>query len=312
MSVPVHRNNDRRSCGARTRVQGQSTVYVNNQLASVQGDPNTHGGGSLRASVNDGTVFINNKKLVLKGSEASRDRKAGFLRSRSHKRPRAIQASPNVFACGGGSGGSGFVGSPDEEIQDPVGSDLYPDPNAETTAGDGTELPRPITDSEYDPSLFSEADQARIAELENDPQWQAKLTEMEAKYPGLDRNQLYEIMNGESNFNPQAVNGNTGATGLFQFMPQSASELGYNTDQIYNMSPSQQLEVYDQYLGRWGYSADNHLGIMQAAPAYASRPANSVIYPVGSRAWEQNPGWRPSDGGHITVGSINEYYSGSA
>jgi soluble lytic murein transglycosylase-like protein len=217
-----------------------------------------------------------------------------------------------VFACGGGSGGS-HGGSPDEALPDPTGSDLYTDPDAE--AGDGTPLPRPITDPDgedsFDASEFSEADQARIAELEADPEWQAKITEMETKYPGLTRAELYDIINGESNFKPDARNP-SGASGLFQFMPQSASELGYNTDQIAQMSPTQQLNVYDEYLDRWNYSGDNHLGMMQAAPAFASRGGGSVIYPVGSAAHAQNPGWRPSGGGHITVQSINDYYNRSS
>jgi hypothetical protein len=285
---------------------------VNNLLASVQGDKNTHGKGDLSASINDGTVWINNRKVVLKGSAATPDSK--YPRSGSpHNNPKAVGSSPNVFACGGGSGGS-HAGSPDEAFPDPSGSDLYPgtpDSNAQT--GDGTPLPRPYTDPDgedsFDQSEFSEADQTSIAELENDPEWQAKLTEMEAKYPGLDRAQLYDIINGESNFNPQARNADTEASGLFQFMPVPASEIGYNVDQIAQMSPVQQLNVYDEYLDRWNYNGNNHLGMMQAAPAYASRSAGSVIYPVGSAAHRQNPGWRPAGGGHITVQSINDYYN---
>lgn len=102
MSVPVHRNGDGRSRGARTIVVGQSNVYVNNKLASVQGDPNTHGNGKLRASVNDGTVFINNRKVVLKGSSATPDRHRHLFRHpRGHRNPAAVAGSPNVFACGG-------------------------------------------------------------------------------------------------------------------------------------------------------------------------------------------------------------------
>ena len=312
MNTPVHRNTDSRSCTAKTIVSGQANVYVNNLLASVQGDRNTHGDGALGATINDGTVWINNKKLVLKGSNASPDMLCA-PQGGQHCNPKSVGASPDVYACGGGSGGS-YGGSPDEAFSDPSGSDLYPGTaDSSAQAGDGTPLPRPYTDPDgedsFDQSDYSAADQTSIAELENDPEWQAKLTEMEAKYPGLDRAQLYDIINGESNFNPQARNGNTDASGLFQFMPVPASEIGYNVDQIAQMSPVQQLNVYDEYLDRWNYNGDNHLGMMQAAPAYASRSAGSVIYPVGSAAHRQNPGWRPANGGHITVQSINDYYN---
>lgn len=142
--------------------------------------------------------------------------------------------------------------------------------------------------------------------LKNDPEFQAKLNEMKGKYPGLTDQQIYNVIGGESGFNFKAVNGQSGATGAFQFIPSTASSLGYSTADIQNMSPAQQLGVYDKYLSTNGYKG-GALGIMQAAPAYASKPSNFEVYPVGSKAWAQNPGWRGSDG-KITVASINRYY----
>ena len=46
----IHRNTDPRACGATTIVSGQSTVYANDKLISVNGDPNSHGGGALAAA----------------------------------------------------------------------------------------------------------------------------------------------------------------------------------------------------------------------------------------------------------------------
>lgn len=164
---------------------------------------------------------------------------------------------------------------------------------------------------EVDLSQFTPQQQAEIQQLESDPAWSSQLDSMEAKY-NLDRTELYQIMRGESSFNPQAVNTTTGASGYFQFMPDTARELGYSTSQIRQMSPAQQLQVYDQYLSRWNYSGSNSLGIMQAAPAYASRTGNDVVYEVGSAAWRQNPGWQSAGGGPVTVESINNYYRGLA
>jgi hypothetical protein len=99
---PVHRNTDLRDCTAKTVVVGQSSVFVNNLLVSVKDDPNTHLKGELLATINPGTVFINNKEMVVQGSDAKPD-KSG------HTNPKAIQGSPNVFAFDGGSaGGSSF------------------------------------------------------------------------------------------------------------------------------------------------------------------------------------------------------------
>jgi len=145
--------------------------------------------------------------------------------------------------------------------------------------------------------------------LENDAAFQAKLDEMIQKYPGLTKQEIYKIIKGESGFNTQAVN-ESGATGLFQLMPDSAKDIGYTTAQIYNMSAAQQLQVYDEYLAFWNYNGSNALGMMQAAPAYASsRNGNDVVYRVGTKAWIANPPWRPPGGGDITVNSINAYYN---
>jgi hypothetical protein len=93
MSFPIHRNTDKRSCGAQTIAIGQSTVFINGLLASVEGDPNTHKKGELLATMNDGSIFINNKKVVMKGSASKPD----LL----HLKSPALGASPNVYASGG-------------------------------------------------------------------------------------------------------------------------------------------------------------------------------------------------------------------
>lgn len=186
-------------------------------------------------------------------------------------------------------GGEDFSGGTTEGLD----GDNYVDP----AAGDFS--PTEISD----PRLQSE-----VSRLESDPAWNRELAELEARYPGLDRNELYRVIDGESRFDPTARNP-SGASGLFQFMPATARELGYDTATIRRMSPAQQLNVYGKYLDRWNYNPSNSLGIMQAAPAYAnSRSGNDVVYGVGSAAWRQNPGWRSSPNGPITVEGINRYY----
>lgn len=93
----VHRDSDSRSCGASTTVVGQTTVFANGLLIAVQGDPNSHGGGSLDASVNPGTVFIEGKELVVVGSSASPD---GLCPDPggAHCSPSASGGSSDVFA----------------------------------------------------------------------------------------------------------------------------------------------------------------------------------------------------------------------
>jgi hypothetical protein len=167
------------------------------------------------------------------------------------------------------------------------------------------EIVRPRTRNEGgDKSKIS--DQAKG--LTSDEAFNQKLAEMEAKYPGLSRPEIFRVIKGESAFNPQAVNPDSGASGLFQFIPKVAKELGTSTEAIREMSPAEQLELYDQYLSKWGYSGKVSLGTMQAAPAFANADPDTVVYKRGSKAWEQNPGWRPQGGGDITVASIDNYY----
>ena len=58
----VHRHGDARVCGATTIVLGQSTVYANGLLVSVNGDINTHGAGALVAGSDN--VFDGGKAVV--------------------------------------------------------------------------------------------------------------------------------------------------------------------------------------------------------------------------------------------------------
>lgn len=180
----------------------------------------------------------------------------------------------------------------------PVPSD---DPNVNIPA------PQPPTPRDAPVPQNTEALMTSAAELEQDAAFQAKLDEMLQKYPGLTREQLYAIINGESAFNTAAHNASTGASGLFQFIPSTAQGLGYTTAQIRNMSAAEQLQVYDEYLQSTGYRGGD-LGIIQAAPAYYGRDDNFEVYAPGTRAYELNPGWRGRDG-RITVGSINNYYN---
>jgi len=130
---------------------------------------------------------------------------------------------------------------------------------------------------------------------------------------GVDPVELQGIIAGESSGNPQAQNKRTKASGLFQFTPTAAKELGTSVDDILQMPPEDQGELYLKYLKRWGWKPGVPLGLMQAAPSlvrtWDSRSKEDVVYKKGSRAWKANPGWRPTGGGDITVSSIENYYA---
>lgn len=68
---------------------------------------------------------------------------------------------------------------------------------------------------------------------------------------GINPNWLMLVMFMESNINHRAVNPMGGATGLIQFMPFVATELGTTTKQLLNMSNVQQLNYVEKYFKNW-------------------------------------------------------------
>jgi len=90
----IHRNTDSRACGASTVVAGQNTVFANDLLVSVNGDPNSHGSGALSASCHD--VYVNNILVVDLGDSAAPDLLCPTLNG-PHCAPSATSASSNVY-----------------------------------------------------------------------------------------------------------------------------------------------------------------------------------------------------------------------
>tara|TARA_X000001036_G_C20676264_1_gene804298 strand:+ start:63 stop:368 length:306 start_codon:yes stop_codon:yes gene_type:complete len=99
MARYVHRQGDSRVCGATTVAQ-QSTVRANNRFVSIDGDPNTHGGGSLIATDTVGKVRVAGRAVILNYDPASPD---SICPIPPHCGPNASSASPNVRA-GNGTG----------------------------------------------------------------------------------------------------------------------------------------------------------------------------------------------------------------
>ena len=61
---------------------------------------------------------------------------------------------------------------------------------------------------------------------------------------------LYQLFYLESRGNPKAVNSKSKATGLIQFMPTTAKNLGTSSEALYHMSISNQLVYVEKYLLR--------------------------------------------------------------
>lgn len=83
---------------------------------------------------------------------------------------------------------------------------------------------------------------------------------------------LMIVMNNESGLNHRIENfGGSGATGLIQFMPATAKELGTTTTALKAMTNLQQLDYVKKYLTMYGY----HKRVKDVADLYLS-----VFFPL--------------------------------
>lgn len=147
---------------------------------------------------------------------------------------------------------------------------------------------------------------------------------------GITEEEIYSIIVGEAapedkvNWNPSAVT-SLGYKTPFHMGRQAIQDINkytdatYDYDTIQNLTPSEQVALYDKYLERWDYDGSVPLALMQAAPglskAFKNKPDSTVVYAKDSSkkafrdAWHANPGWRTSKDGPITLGSLKAFYS---
>lgn len=134
-----------------------------------------------------------------------------------------------------------------------------------------------------------------------------------AEEAGYNADALERVIRFESGGRPDIRNP-SGATGLIQFMPSVFAQMkkppGYENvthDDLKDLTVEEQMPLVIAYLEERGLKPDADVGeyyLAVAAPGLLGKPDDRVAYKKGSKAWEQNPSWRPADGGDITAGSI--------
>lgn len=100
---------------------------------------------------------------------------------------------------------------------------------------------------------------------------------------GCDPSDLMTCMAWESgrSFRPDVKNmAGSGATGLIQFMPAVAAEIGTSVQALEDMTAEQQLDWVDRYFARWRGKlhdvADLYMAILW--PAAIGKPADYVLF----------------------------------
>lgn len=105
-------------------------------------------------------------------------------------------------------------------------------------------------------------------------------------------------------FSPSIRNAaGSGATGLIQFMPFTARDLGTSTDELASMTAVEQLDYVEAYFrpyaDRIESLSDMYLAILM--PRYVGSPENTVLFD-GGIAYRQNKGLDANRDGDITKG----------
>lgn len=122
---------------------------------------------------------------------------------------------------------------------------------------------------------------------------------------GTDPDNLMAIMNFESGFSSSVTNhAGSGATGLIQFMPDTARGLGTSTDALAQMSPVDQLDYVAKYFEGDPLPRLEDLYLRVFYPAAIGKPLDEVIFSSGETGYSQNSGLDANGDGSITVGEI--------
>lgn len=127
----------------------------------------------------------------------------------------------------------------------------------------------------------------------------------------IDPNWLMAVIDLETGgtFNPAARNPHTGATGLIQFMPNTAQALGTSTSALAQMNFMEQLDYVERYYKPYAQHINSLQDLYLATffPAAISKPDSYVLATQNISARtiaRQNPYFDFNRDGKITVGEI--------
>lgn len=132
---------------------------------------------------------------------------------------------------------------------------------------------------------------------------------------GFEPNWLMIVMFFESGLNPQAVNSQTGASGLIQFMPQTARNMGTTVEDIRAMDALEQLDYVYQYLlpykGKIKSLGDLYLRVFY--PAAVGQPDDYILGGNNpEKLAAQNKVFDLDKNGLVTKGEVAQYINNYA
>jgi hypothetical protein len=145
--------------------------------------------------------------------------------------------------------------------------------------------------------------------------FRAELVRLAARL-NLDPDGLSAVMSLESGYDPAAVNldclnrlkrpSSQCATGLIQFMPDTARRLGTTVDALRRMGDAEQLEYVEKFFrpfaGRLQTPGDFYIATFM--PAHVGKDPGFVLFEEGESGYAQNSGLDRDRDGRITIGDV--------
>ena len=130
----------------------------------------------------------------------------------------------------------------DEALTAPSGAQF----SSKTARGGlGGPLDRKVSSSWESNAILNESVQQQLK-----TKFKTQIDEM-LKILGMPPETFERILSKESGiFDPYAINNNTGATGLIQFMPKTATDLGTTVENLLTMGPEKQLKFVEKYFSK--------------------------------------------------------------
>ncbi len=147
--------------------------------------------------------------------------------------------------------------------------------------------------------------------IESPEQFLSKLVEI-SKSLQINPNWLLIVMWKESKINPKAVNKNSGASGLIQFMPRTAKWLGTSVEQIREMTGTEQLDYVFKYFKSYAgkIKTVQDLYLITFFPAALGKDDDFVIHSKdlsAEKVADANPVIDINKDRQITKSEFNDY-----
>ena len=119
-------------------------------------------------------------------------------------------------------------------------------------------------------------------------------------------------MNSESGIKSDAVNKQSNATGLIQFMPKTAQGMGTSVERLKKMTPLEQLDYVEKFLKttkkQAGFSENAKLsaGQLYALVFMPAKAKQEVFTTKGEKAYNWNKGLDLNKDGKITMTELGQ------